>query len=64
MRPFDLPRDLPIAVDIDGTLLRGDIAAEAWIRKLPAVEAGVEHSNREWVIDCATLQLNVGGAIA
>lgn len=32
MRPFDLPRDLPIAVDIDGTLLRGDLAAEAWIR--------------------------------
>lgn len=53
----------PIMVrDLNGTLLAG--GAEAWIRKLPTVELGVEHSNVEWVIDVATLQLTPGGAIA
>ena len=32
VRPLDVPSHLPLVVDIDGTLLRGDLAAEAWVR--------------------------------
>ncbi len=35
--------------------------AFAWIRKPPAVEFGKEISDREWVMDCADLDMNVAG---
>lgn len=48
--------------DLNGTTLAQ--AAVAWVRKLPAVEFAAEASDRSWVLDCAELELAVGGAVA
>lgn len=45
--------------DIAGTTLLS--AQEAWISKMPAVEMGKDGAEREWVIECAHLIINVGG---
>mgnify|MGYP000032262258 CR=1 FL=1 len=36
-------------------------AAEGWVRKLPNAEWGKEVGNREWVFDCAVIQMEHGG---
>ncbi len=47
--------------DLNNTTI---IAAEnAWIRKLPASGYAVEASPREWVFDCAELEMHVGSAL-
>ena len=47
--------------DLNGTTLL--LAEFAWVRKLPTVEAADEASNREWIFDCASLDMNGGGAV-
>ena len=47
--------------DLNGNTLL--LAEQAWIRKAPAVEFGTDASNREWVFDCAALDMTVGGAV-
>ena len=37
-------------------------SAFAWIRKPPTVEFAKEIGDREWILDCADLDMNVGGA--
>lgn len=37
------------------------LAAEAWIRKVPNGEFGDEAGNREWVFDCATIDMFSAG---
>ena len=45
--------------DLNGTTL---IRAEAaWIRKFPEFEYADEGGNREWMFDCAELEMLVGG---
>lgn len=39
-------------------------APECWITKPPNVEYGDEASGREWVFDCANLEMFVGGAVS
>lgn len=47
--------------DLNGTTL---ISAEkAWIKKLPNVEFADEASSREWILDCAELEMFVGSAV-
>lgn len=47
--------------DLNGTtLLHAEVA---WIRKLPNVEYAKDGGSREWVIDCAELEMSVGGAV-
>jgi len=36
-------------------------SASAWVRKMPAAEFGKALSDREWVLDCAAIDLFVGG---
>lgn len=36
-------------------------SAEAWISKLPKVERGKEHATVQWVLECADLEIVVGG---
>jgi hypothetical protein len=36
-------------------------ANTAWVKKLPAQEYSKEMSTREWVIECAELNIHVGG---
>jgi hypothetical protein len=51
---------LPLLIkDFSGTTLV--FTAYAWIRKPPTVEFGKELSNREWIFDCAELDVFVGG---
>lgn len=38
-------------------------APTAWIRKLPTVEFSDEASTREWIFDCDTLDMVVGGSL-
>lgn len=33
----------------------------AWVMKIPSAEFAKEHSDREWILDCADLELFVGG---
>ncbi len=47
--------------DLNGTTLAR--AESAWIRKFANVEYSDTGSTREWAIDCAELELLVGGAI-
>lgn len=35
----------------------------AWIRKVAPYEAAMEHTNREWILDCSELRMFVGGAL-
>lgn len=35
--------------------------ATAWVRRLPGSEFGKEITNREWVLDCDSLEILVGG---
>jgi hypothetical protein len=35
----------------------------AWIRKVPAIEFSKEATNNEWIIDCAEMIPNIGGAL-
>ena len=45
-------------------LNRTIIAADsAWIRKVPAAPFADEASGREWMFDCAELEMFIGGAI-
>lgn len=34
----------------------------AWVKKPPATPYAKENSNREWVLDCAVLEMFIGGA--
>jgi Protein of unknown function (DUF3277) len=36
-------------------------AENAWVQKLPAVERGKESGTVEWVLDCADLEMFIGG---
>lgn len=45
---------------INGTTLA--VGPEAWIKKTPDTEFSDVHSNREWVLDIAHLNLFVGGS--
>lgn len=48
--------------DLNGTTLLH--AADAWIRKIASYEAAMEHTNREWVFECAEIFMDiVGGAL-
>lgn len=47
--------------DLRGTTLV--LAPIAWIKKMPTVEFGDELSGREWVFECASLEIKAGGAI-
>ncbi len=52
----------PILVkDLNGTTLCS--AAEAWVTKVAKTEFGKEVAAREWVLDCAKLVMNTGGAV-
>lgn len=51
-----------IVKDLNGTTLLS--ASNAWVRKLPVTEFADEASGREWMIDCAELEMFVGGAVA
>ncbi len=45
--------------DNQGTTLA--LAANAWVEKMATAEFGKEQGNREWVIDCASIEFFVGG---
>src|SRR5215470_4583414 len=45
--------------DLNGTTLLH--ATDAWIKKLPSTEYAKEASKREWALDCAELDMLVGG---
>lgn len=47
--------------DLNGNTLL--LASVAWIKKAPAVEFGTEAGSREWVFECADLEMSVGGAV-
>lgn len=47
--------------DLNGATLV--LAAVAWIKKAPSIEFSTEASGREWVFECADLDMNAGGAI-
>jgi hypothetical protein len=48
-----------IITDLSGrTVLR---ATQSWIQKYPDVEYGRDSGTREWVLDCADLELDVAG---
>lgn len=38
------------------------VAANAWIEKVATAEFGKELGDREWVIDCASVEMLVGGS--
>lgn len=47
--------------DLNGTtVIQADVA---WIMKPSDIEFAVESSGREWVLECAELELSAGGAI-
>lgn len=47
--------------DLNGTTL---VRAEsAWIKKMPGTEYADSGGNREWVIDCAELEIHAGGSL-
>ncbi len=51
---------VPVLVkDLLGTTLAS--SAGAWIKKVSDVEMGKEISDREWILDCETIELEVGG---
>jgi len=51
---------VPVLIkDLSGTTLVS--SAYAWVRKPPALEFSKEVSNREWILDCAELDVVVGG---
>lgn len=50
-----------LIVDLQGNTVVE--ASMAWIRKLPAVEFADEASGREWVFECADLDMDVGGSL-
>lgn len=51
---------LPFLVkDSNGTSVFA--TAYAWIRKMPAAAWSKDVETREWVLDCAELEMNVGG---
>lgn len=45
--------------DFNGTTVL--VSAFAWVRKPPVMEFGKEISDREWVLDCADLDMFAGG---
>lgn len=47
--------------NINGTTILE--AENAWIRKMPTVEAAKDASSREWAFDCAELVMVIGGAL-
>lgn len=47
--------------DLIGTTLV--MGADAWIRKIPAVEYSKDAGTREWIIDVGTLEIFVGSAL-
>lgn len=47
--------------DLNGTTLIS--ASIAWIKKLPDAEYAADASSREWVFDCASLAMSLGGAV-
>lgn len=47
--------------DLNGTTLIE--SAEAWIRKIPNAEYADAATGREWVIDCAALEMSLGGSV-
>ncbi len=47
--------------DLGGTTILS--AGNAWIEKIPNVEFGKELANREWVLACEALDMNIGGNI-
>ena len=52
----------PIMVkNLFGTTLAN--AAEAWVRKSPNAEYATEAGSREWVFDCAKIDVFIGGAV-
>lgn len=54
---------VPVTIkELNGTTLL--FGAEAWVRKPADTEYGKEVSNREWTIDVAELEYNIGGIIA
>ncbi len=46
--------------DLNGTTVIA--ASQAWIRKLPNPAMATDASERAWVIDCAALEILVGGS--
>lgn len=48
--------------DLAGTTLIQ--AANAWIRKIADVPFAADHTNREWNIDCAELEVFTGGELS
>ena len=51
---------VPVTV-VDGSGTTVAIAESGWIQKLPDTEFGRDAGEREWVIDCADLEMLVGG---
>lgn len=47
--------------DLNGNTLI--LAAVAWIKKAPSAEFATDASGREWVFECADLDMGIGGAI-
>ena len=48
---------------VDGTGTTKATAAQAWVKKIPAVEYGKNPGNRKWELTLAQLNLNVGGTL-
>lgn len=52
--------ELQVQDNLGTTIL---VAANAWIKKLPEVEFGSEGGTREWMFECAELEMLVGGSV-
>jgi hypothetical protein len=50
-----------IAKDLNGTSVF--FSGSAWVRKVPASAFAKEIQTREWVLDCADLEIHVGGTV-
>jgi hypothetical protein len=37
------------------------VAQNGWVKKKPEITLAQEQNNREWVLDCDRLTMNVGG---
>lgn len=48
--------------DVGGTTLC--LANNAWIQKVPKIEYGKEVGTREWVLECESISIKVGGTLS
>lgn len=62
MKADEVSNNGVVAINCTDTLGTTELfTAKAWIRKAPNVEFSKEVTSREWVFDCADLDMSVGG---